>query len=154
MTDVDRQRREEIDEMLSSTFNSILRIEEKSLANRLTQGLTISEIHTIDAIGYQERNPMNVVAARLDVTMATLTIAVNKLADKGFVVRERDEADKRRVLISLTKKGRQVYRAHRMFHKRMVDEALAALTPEEEQVFLSAITKVDRFFKEQARDDA
>ena len=151
MTEDAEKRREKIDELLSSTFNLILRIEEKSLENRLTEGLTISEIHTIDAVGYRERNPMNVVAARLDVTMATLTIAVGKLAEKGLVLRERDEADKRRVLVSLTKSGRAVYRAHRLFHKRMVDEALSQLAPEEERVFLSAITKVNEFFKQQAK---
>lgn len=150
MGDASTKRREEINDLLSSTFNSILRIEEKSLENRLTSGLTITEIHTIDAVGYREKNPMNVVAARLDITLATLTIAVNKLVEKGYIERERDTADKRKVMISLTSKGRQVYRAHRMFHKKMVDEALATLNPEEEQVFLSAITKINGFFREQA----
>ena len=58
------KRREEIDDLLSGTFNSILRIEEQSLDNRLTHGLTITEVHTIVAIGLHERNPMNVIAAR------------------------------------------------------------------------------------------
>ena len=151
MTEDTQERREKIDDLLSSTFNSILRIEEKSLSNRLTEGLTISEIHTIDAVGYQDKNPMNVVAARLDITLATLTIAVNKLVEKGYIERERDAADRRKVLISLTKKGRQVFRAHRMFHKKMVDEAVGLLTPEEEEAFLSAITKVNDFFKHKAR---
>ena len=103
-----QRRREEIDDLLSGTFNSILRIEEQSLDNRLTHGLTITEVHTIVAIGLHERNPMNVVAARLGVTLATLTTAVSKLAGKGFVERSRAEDDRRKVLVSLTKKGRQV----------------------------------------------
>lgn len=107
------------------TFNSILRIEEQSLDNRLTHGLTITEVHTIVAIGLHERNPMNVIAARLNVTLATLTTAVNKLANKGFVERTRAEDDRRKVLVSLTKKGRQVLRAHNLFHHQMIDEALA-----------------------------
>ena len=53
-----QRRREEIDDLLSGTFNSILRIEEQSLDNRLTHGLTITEVHTIVAIGLHERNPM------------------------------------------------------------------------------------------------
>lgn len=150
MSEATANRREEIDDLLSSTFNLILRIEEKSLDNKFTRGLSITEIHTLDAVGYAEKNPMNVVAARLDVTLATLTIAVNKLVDKGFIERERDEADKRRVLISLTKRGRQVYRSHRLFHKKMVQEALATLTPEEEAVFLEGIAKVNTFFKAQS----
>lgn len=109
-TDASRRRREELDELLSGTFNSILRIEERSLDNRLTHGLTITEVHTIVAVGLHERNPMNVVAARLGVTLATLTTAVAKLVRKGFIERSRFEDDRRVVLVSLTKKGRQVLR--------------------------------------------
>ena len=123
-----QRRREEIDDLLSGTFNSILRIEEQSLDNRLTHGLTITEVHTIVAIGLHERNPMNVIAARLNVTLATLTTAVNKLA----------------------KKGRQVLRAHNLFHHQMIDEALADLTEEEERVFAGALKKVKGFFDAQA----
>ena len=137
------KRRAELDELLSSTFNSVLRTEEKSLQNKLTEGLTITEIHTIVAVGLHETNPMNVVAARLGVTLATLTTAVNKLVDKGFV------DDRRKVLISLTKRGKQVYRAHGLFHRRMINEALAELDEEEERVFAHALVKVKAFFDEQ-----
>ena len=148
--DASRKLREEIDDLLSGTFNSILRIEEQSLDNRLTHGLTITEVHTIVAIGLHERNPMNVVAARLGVTLATLTTAVNKLAKKGFVDRTRAEDDRRKVLVSLTKKGRQVLRAHNLFHHQMIDDALADLTEEEERVFAGALAKVKGFFDAQA----
>ena len=144
------KRREEIDDLLSGTFNSILRIEEQSLDNRLTHGLTITEVHTIVAVGLHEQNPMNVVAARLGVTLATLTTAVNKLVRKGFVERIRAEDDRRKVLVSLTKKGRQVFRAHNVFHRQMIDEALADLSEEEERVFAEALCKVKAFFDSQA----
>lgn len=148
--DASRRRREELDELLSGTFNSILRIEERSLDNRLTHGLTITEVHTIVAMGLYERNPMNVVAARLGVTLATLTTAVAKLVRKGFIERSRFEDDRRVVLVSLTKKGRQVLRAHNLFHRQMIDEALADLTEEEERVLAEALAKVRAFFDARA----
>ncbi|PNV66413.1 MarR family winged helix-turn-helix transcriptional regulator [Rubneribacter badeniensis] len=148
--DASRRRREELDELLSGTFNSILRIEERSLDNRLTHGLTITEVHTIVAVGLHERNPMNVVAARLGVTLATLTTAVAKLVRKGFIERSRFEDDRRVVLVSLTKKGRQVLRAHNLFHRQMIDEALADLTEEEERVLAEALAKVRAFFDARA----
>lgn len=144
------ERRSAIDDLLSGTFNSILRIEERSLDNRLTEGLTITEVHTIVAIGMYEQNPMNVVAARLCVTMATLNAAVRKLVDKGFVRRTRDENDRRKVMVALTKKGRLVYRAHGLFHKQMIDEALSGLSEEEERVLTEALIKVKTFFDERA----
>lgn len=148
--DARRAQREAIDDLLSGTFNSILRIEERSLDNRLTHGLTITEVHTIVAVGLHKRSPMNVVAARLGVTLATLTTAINKLVKKGFVERTRAEDDRRVVLVALTKKGRQVLRAHNLFHHQMIDEALADLSEEEERVFAEALTKVKAFFDAQA----
>ncbi len=144
-----RERRSQLDDLLSGTFNSILRIEERSLDNRLTHGLTITEVHTIVAVGLHERNPMNVIAGRLGVTLATLTTAVNKLVDKGFIERSRSEDDRRKVLVSLTKKGKQVLRAHNLFHHQMIEEALAGLSEEEERVFADALSKVKTFFDSQ-----
>lgn len=146
-------RRKEIDDLLSGTFNSILRVEERALENRLTRGLTITEMHTIEAVGYREQNPMTVIAARLGVTLATLTIAINRLVDKGFVERVRDEADRRRVLVSLTKRGRQVYRAHSLFHKHLIEEALSGLSAEEETVLCNSLEKVKSFFDRQAQSE-
>ena len=144
------RRRVELDYLMSNTFNAILHIEEKSLQNKLTEGLTITEVHTIAAIGLYETNPMNVVAARLNVTLATLTTAVNKLVKKGFIDRERCSKDRRKVLIRLTKQGRQVFRVHDLFHKRMIGDALSGLSLEEEEVFSKALQKVKLFFEESA----
>lgn len=145
-----KERRREVNDLLVETFNSILRVEEDSLKNRLTRGLTISEIHAIHAIGLDGASPMNVVAARLGVTLATLTSSVGKLVSKGFVARTRSEADRRQVLVSLTKDGRKAYRVHEMFHREMVDAALDGLTPEEEDAFARGLLKVKSFFEEHA----
>ncbi len=148
--DQTKERRREVNDLLVETFNGILRVEEDSLKNRLTRGLTISEIHTIHAIGLNGASPMNVIAARLDVTLATLTSSVGKLVTKGFVARTRSEADRRQVLVSLTKDGRKAYRVHEMFHREMVDAALDGLTTEEEDAFARGLVKVKTFFEEHA----
>lgn len=148
LDDAALKRRADLDELLSTTFNTVLRIEEKSLKNKLTEGLTITEVHTLVAVGLYETNPMNVVAARLGVTLATLTTAVNKLVKKGFIDRARCDEDRRKVLIRLSKRGRQVYRVHDMFHKRMINEALADLSEQEEKTLSVALAKVRVFFEE------
>ena len=144
-------RRQEVNDLLVETFNSILRVEEDVLNNRLTDGLTIAEIHTIHAVGLHESSPMNVVASRLGVTLATLTASVNKLVGKGFVTRSRSESDRRQVLVSLTAAGRSAYRTHELFHKQMVDAALSVLAPEEEAIFARAVLKIKEFFEEQEK---
>lgn len=157
ISDWQRKGKEVVNEMLTETFNSILRIEERSLNNRLTEGLSIAELHTIVAVGLHEINPMKVVAARLDVTLATLTASMTKLERKGYVKRSRSEVDRRQVLVQLTSKGRKAFRAHDAFHKKMADSALECLTPEEEVVLYKALGKVKDFFdqeNEAARNQA
>lgn len=135
-----------IDDLFSGTFQSVLRVEQGALDNRYTRGLTITDVHTCVAVGLYEKNPMNVVASRLGITTATLTCAINKLERLGFVQRERCEADRRTKLVSLTTKGRKVWRAHRIFHERMLKEALDPLSPEEQRVLAIALSKVKGFF--------
>lgn len=148
-----KDHQEMLDDLLTNTFNSILRIEERSLENRLTEGLSIAELHTICAVGLHEENPMNVVAARLDITLATLTVAIAKLEKKGFVERKRSETDRRQVLVTLTNRGRKALRAHHAFHKRMIESALADLTPEEEEIFVRGVAKVKEFFDQQNEEN-
>lgn len=146
---VDRNIKTLVNELFTDTFSSVLRIEEHALKNRFTEGLSISELHTICAVGMYEKNPMNVVANRLDVTLATLTVAINKLEKKGYVKRERSETDRRQVLVALTTNGKKAYRAHGLFHKRLINNALEGLTAEEETVLARALTKVKLFFEEE-----
>lgn len=144
-------QRKKVNDLLVETFNSILRVEEAALQSRMTEGLTISEIHTIHAIGLYDASPMSIIASRLDVTLASCTASVSKLVEKGYAERKRSEEDRRQVLVSLTKAGRQAYRAHELFHKQMVDSALENLTPEEEEIFARGLLQVKEFFDNHSR---
>jgi DNA-binding MarR family transcriptional regulator len=89
---------------------------------------------------------MGEVAARLGVTTATLTGAVDKLAHKGYVERQRKDADRRQVWIRLTTIGEQAVRLHRLFHARMARATLQGLTAQEEQALIAALTKLKQHF--------
>lgn len=139
----------ELNELFSATFASVLRIEEHELDNRLTEGLTISELHTIAAVGLSEPRPMNAIASTLHVTLATVTAAINKLEQKGYVERARNPEDRRQVLVSLTGKGRRAYRAHDMFHAKMVARALSSMTESETDALMEALKQLVAFFNEE-----
>ena len=138
-----------LNDLFVDTFNSVMRIEERALESRLTKGLTIAEVHTIEAVGLHEKNPVKVVAERLGVTLATATAAITKLERKGFVTREKGEQDRRQVFVSLTLSGRKAWRAHSMFHQKLVEQALSPLNAEESRALMLALGKVKDFFDEQ-----
>lgn len=138
-----------LNEMLSTTFNSITRIEEKSLNTRFLKGLTIAEIHTLDAVGLHQTVPMKAIGAKLGVTMATVNAAVNRLERKGYVTRTRGEQDRRQMLVTLTNSGRKALRVHDAFHRKMVDRALEGLSRDEEAALVKALVNVKAFFDEE-----
>lgn len=137
-----------LNELLVEIFNDILQIEQAALQTGEFKDLSVTEIHTIAAIGmYRPRN-MSEVAADLNITVGTLTTAINKLINKGYVERKRIEEDRRVVQIQLTKKGKLAYRIHEKFHGDMIKETIEGLTPEEEDVLVNSLEKVNIFFKE------
>ena len=143
------QEKAMLNELLSTTFNSVTRIEEKSLNMRFLEGLTIAEIHTIDAIGLHQTVPMKAIGSKLGVTMATVNAAVNRLERKGYVTRTRGEQDRRQMLVTLTTNGRKALRVHDAFHRKMVDRALEGLSRDEEAALVKALANVKAFFDEE-----
>lgn len=137
-----------VNELLVETFNDILQIEQKALKEGVLKDLSITEIHTIDAIGMYEYRTMTEVAQDLKITVGTLTTAINKLLKKGYVDRKRGEEDRRSVMIALTRKGKLAYRIHDKFHAEMVHATIDGLNEAEEEVLIKSLEKLNNFFKE------
>lgn len=137
-----------LNELLVETFNDILEIEQKALKEGAFSELSITEIHTIEAIGMYDPKTMTEVSKALDITVGTLTTAINNLVKKGYVERKRDEEDRRVVNIALTRKGKLAYRVHEKFHSDMVKATIDGLTKEEEGILIKSLDKLNNFFKE------
>lgn len=137
-----------INELFVQLFNDVLQIEEQSLKEGILSDISITEIHTIEAVGMYNERTMSEVAQKLKITVSTLTTAINKLIKKGYVERKRIEEDRRVVLIKLTKRGKLAFRLHQRFHKEMIDNAIAGLSVSEEEILISSLNKINDFFKQ------
>ena len=104
-------------------------------------------MHVIEAIGTGEPKNMSSIAKTLSVTVGTLTIAMNNLVKKGYVIRKRSEEDRRVVFISLSEKGRQAFIAHKKFHENLIQSTIEGLSEEEIQVLVKAFSNMNKFFK-------
>ena len=136
-----------LNELLVSTFNEILTIEQTALKSGKLNDLSVTEIHTIEAIGMYKPRTMSEVAGDLGITVGTLTTAINNLVKKEYVERQKDEKDRRVVKIVLTKKGKLAYRVHEKFHSDMIKATIEGLTDEEEVLLANALGKLNDFFK-------
>lgn len=137
-----------INELLVSVYDDIGVIESKSLKSGALKDLSITEIHTIEAIGLSGKKSMSEIAEELEITTGTLTTAVDKLIKKGYAERNRSEIDRRIVYIALTKKGKLAYKIHDGFHYKMVKSVINDLTEEEGQTLIKGLNKLNKFLKD------
>lgn len=135
-----------ISDLLVTLFNEIMDIEAKAIITKEFHDITNNDMHIIAAIGIDQPRNMSSVANLLSVTVGTLTIAVNSLVKKGYVVRERSQADRRVVLISLTEKGRRAYDHHEEFHRKMVEAVLSELNEDQTKILVKSLINLKEFF--------
>lgn len=138
---------EQINSFLVDVFGRVNKIEERAMAEGLGSSISITEIHIIEKIGDLESARMGEIAKSIGVTLATLTVACDKLEAKELVRRSRDPNDRRAVNITLTAKGRAAYEYHKAFHERMIGAVLESLTPDQAAVLGQSLEKLQDFFR-------
>jgi DNA-binding MarR family transcriptional regulator len=136
-----------LNELLVDIFNDILEIEQKALQSGVFKDLSVTEIHTIEAIGMYIPRTMTEVSVELNITLGTLTTAIGHLVRKGYVDRKRSEQDRRIVFIKLTKRGKLAYRIHGKFHSDMIKQAIGGLNEQQEEILVKSLEKLNIFFK-------
>ena len=136
-----------LNEVLVNLFRDVMDIEQKAIITEEFQDITNNDMHIIEAIGMNEPKNMSTLAREISVTVGTLTIAMNSLVKKGYVLRERGKEDRRVVYISLTERGRAAYVHHARFHKAMIDSISDELTSEEMELLIKTLTKLNKWFR-------
>ena len=136
-----------LNEVLVNLFRDVMDIEQKAIITEEFQDITNNDMHIIEAIGMNEPKNMSTIAREISVTVGTLTIAMNSLVKKGYVIRCRSTQDRRVVHISLSEKGVKAYYHHKHFHEQMIQGVVGVLTEEELQALIKALTKLNSWFR-------
>ncbi|MEG0919535.1 MAG: MarR family winged helix-turn-helix transcriptional regulator [Anaerovoracaceae bacterium] len=140
-----------INDVLVNLFNEIWEIEKIGLITEEFTDLTVNDMHVIEAVGLGSGDKMSVIAKRLNITVGSLTISMNSLVKKGYVVRERSETDRRVVTVRLTEKGVRAFYHHEDFHKKMVTSVLGKLEDKETDVLVESLNNLREFFRNYAK---
>lgn len=134
-----------LNELLIRFFNGMLNMEERAVITGEFKDITNNDMHIIEAVGIDDLRRMSEIAGRLGVTVGTLTINMNSLENKGYILRKRSEDDKRVVLAVLTDKGKRAYFHHKDFHKKMVKAITKDLYEDEMKAIIKGLTNLDDF---------
>ena len=73
-------------ETVVDVFNIAMDIQELYLKQGPFKQLSMSEMHVLEAVDKESSPSMSAVANHLNVTLGTLTTAVKKIVEKGFLI--------------------------------------------------------------------
>jgi DNA-binding MarR family transcriptional regulator len=100
-------------------------------AGRAGGGMTFAQFHLLRRLAEVDQLPASQLAADADLSPASVTQALDHLAELGLVERVRSEADRRVVLNRLTPAGRERFEAKQAAMEERWREALADLSADQ-----------------------
>lgn len=108
--------------------------------------LTTSQLRYIDAVHAIGRPTVSEVAAALDVSRPAATTGVQRLVQRGYLVKTRSSQDGRSILVTVTAAGERLVRAKSAALQAYGEAVRAALSDEEVVQFGRLVAKLSRHF--------
>jgi DNA-binding MarR family transcriptional regulator len=138
-----------LNDILVEAYYNILHFEEQAIKKNNRIQLSINEMHLIESIGKADKSGRTIseIAEDLNITMPSVTIAVNKLVKKGHVEKMKCTNDGRVVRVRLTKLGNTINTYHQFYHRNMVKQLSESFSAEERECLMRAIVKLNEFFQ-------
>lgn len=142
----------ELARLLSDILSEAKQTEEASLRNFGKGDLSHSEFHLLQCIadGKDGRRTIGEIASALSVTMPTVTVSVNRMITKGYLVREKNPSDARMSFVSLSDSGKQMNELHAYYHEQLVFNLKCEFNDEELELLYRCLLHLDNYFKNQA----
>ena len=117
----------------------------KKLEDELAQlDLTAPQFYVLATIGYTGGVPFSEIGQKMMVTVSNLTGIVDRLEEKGLVLRDRDAHDRRVVRVKLTPKGAKVYKSTIPLFEKSVSEFFSPLGKPQQKELAALLRKLIR----------
>lgn len=116
-------------ELVSALGDLIARAEPAILRLWRSAGLTFSQRRLLRQLRNGPRGAGDLAAAA-GLSAPSLTRMVARLEQPGYLRRELDASDRRRITIALTERGEQVLAGHRVFREAGLVDAVRRLDPQ------------------------
>jgi len=111
--------------------------------NALTTGvLSLPQFWSLSWLLEHRDATMHDLAKAMDMKASTATMLVDRLAELKFIDRKRDSADRRKVMVRVTAKGKRIIDEIHLTKKKALQETFRHLNPEERQQYLDLLEKL------------
>lgn len=111
-------------------------------------GLTLGQFAVLEALFHKGDLTVGQVQEKILSSSGTIPLIIRNLEKQGYLVRRHDEVDKRRCILHLTPKGKEV--VGRVFpeNEKAIVEATSCWSDEEKQQLMSLLEKFGGFHHE------
>lgn len=117
-------------------------------------GFTGPQLAVLQECGRLENASPKVIADAVHLSQATVTGILSRLENRGLIVRQPSETDKRSVVVEVTEQGRQALQASPSLLQDRFRESLARLEQWERLQILSTLQRVARLMEAEDLDAA
>jgi DNA-binding MarR family transcriptional regulator len=144
------------DELLDKSGFLLVRLamgfKARAIAELESAGYSQYHYSVLAVLGEQPRKAQSTIADALGVDPSQLVGILDALEDRGLVERQRDPADRRRHVVSLTAKGRgQLVRLRRLID-RMEDDLFTPLDAASRKTFHELLLRLAGYHDERCAD--
>lgn len=128
--------------VLWKAAKAVEKIDQASIAQT---GLGFSDFAIMEALLHKGPLLINQIGAKILLTSGSMTAAINRMENKGFVKRIQDPSDGRCFYVHLTKKGRRKIQAAYASHENNLEKIAGVLSDAERCELVRLLKKIGLF---------
>lgn len=144
------QRAHDLRDVVEEILDQYRTVDEAS-ANGPHADLSCQELRLVEHLDDAGPRMMRELAEYLRLAVSSVTSVIDNLEKKKIVRRNRSEQDRRIVRVELTDSGRVVSQAALKEKTQLLRSMLAALTDDEQEIFMVLFRKIARAGRSQVR---
>ena len=127
-TKEDKKMYHDLQDAFREVANMTMVIEERVMDKKAIPDLTIGELHVVEMVNELNNKPVSTIANKLHITVGAFITCMNRLVQKDYLIRTRDEMDHRIILLSVSQKAKKVLKTHDKFHSDILGMVLDSMT--------------------------
>ena len=120
------------------------RLEEIIRQDVQAHGLTLSEFGTLEALFHKGTLTVAEVIEKILVPHSSMSYVIERLVEKGLIVKEQDDVDRRVYRLSLTEAGSVYISSVYPIHEKALRKVLDVLSVEEEEKLQQLLKKIGK----------
>lgn len=125
--------------VLSRAYRSVSDQVNKSIQSF---GVNPTEFAVLELLYHKGDQPLQQIGEKILLASGSITYVIDKLENKGLIIRRACERDRRVTYASITDSGRQFIQRVFPEHAETIHETVAALTPEEKEQAIVLLEKI------------